>query len=60
MRGSFGSEDYAIEELVAELGSAILCQTMGLPLESLQHTEYIGSWIKRLKQKKMETHYIIE
>ena len=50
MKGSFGSEDYAKEELVAELGSAILCQTMGLPLESLQHTEYIGSWIKRLKE----------
>ena len=50
MRGGFGSEDYAKEELVAELGSAILCQTMGLPLESLQHTEYIGSWIKRLKK----------
>ena len=23
---------------------------MGLPLESLQHTQYIGSWVKRLKQ----------
>ena len=50
MKGGFGSEDYAKEELVAELGSAILCQTLGLSIEGLQHSEYIGSWIKKLKE----------
>ena len=50
MKGSFGSEDYAKEELVAELGSAILCQSLGLSIDGLQHNEYIGSWIKKLKE----------
>ena len=50
MKGSFGSEDYAKEELVAELGSAILCQSLGLSIDGLQHNEYIGAWIKKLKE----------
>lgn len=46
--GRFGSESYAFEELVAELGSAFLCADLGVA-GRLQHSEYIGSWIKVLK-----------
>jgi len=46
----FGTgEDYAFEELVAELTSAFLCAEYGIPLERLQHAEYVGHWIKNKK-----------
>ena len=43
---------YAYEELVAELGSAMVCASLGIPLDNLRHTEYIGSWLGRLKDDK--------
>ena len=47
----FGSESYAFEELVAELGAAFLCTHLGVKREGLldNHAAYVGSWIKRLK-----------
>ena len=39
---------YAFEELVAELGSAMLNGSLGIE-GKLQHVEYIGSWIQCLK-----------
>lgn len=45
----FGSESYAFEELVAELGAAMAGSLLGLPYEGLQHAEYIKSWLKVLK-----------
>lgn len=46
----FGSEAYAMEELVAELGSAFLCADLDLALEPREdHAEYIAHWIKVLK-----------
>jgi antirestriction protein ArdC len=47
-KGSFGSEDYAFEELVAEIGSAFLCAEHRIDGQ-LQHPNYIASWIKGLK-----------
>lgn len=47
MAGFFGSADYAFEELVAELGSAFLCAHLGIE-GTLQHPEYLASWVKRL------------
>lgn len=44
----FGSETYAKEELVAELGSAILCAAYGIPGQ-LQHASYLQHWIGVLK-----------
>jgi antirestriction protein ArdC len=41
---------YAQEELVAELTSAFLCAEFGIE-GNLQHPEYIGSWIKGLKDQ---------
>jgi len=47
----FGDEAYAREELVAEMGAAFLCASVGIA-GKLQHAEYIGSWIKVLKGDK--------
>lgn len=52
MSGGFGSQSYAREELVAEMGSAFLCAEIGLPLEGLQHPSYIESWLDVLKEDK--------
>lgn len=47
---TFGSPEYAYEELVAELGSAFLCSDLGLtPVLREDHIPYIQSWIKALK-----------
>jgi antirestriction protein ArdC len=47
----FGSYAYAIEELVAELGSALLGADLGLPVDHLaSHASYIGFWLRELKR----------
>ena len=49
LSGRFGNAAYAAEELIAEIGSAFLCASLGQPLEQLQHADYVASWIKVLK-----------
>jgi antirestriction protein ArdC len=45
----FGSEAYAIEELVAELGAAFICADLEIALEAREdHAAYIASWLKVL------------
>ncbi|CAI1534825.1 DNA primase TraC [Serratia plymuthica] len=51
MKGKFGSEGYAFEELIAELGSAFLMADLGIVGE-VQHESYISSWLKALKKDK--------
>ncbi|WP_262016882.1 ArdC family protein [Serratia liquefaciens] len=51
MKGKFGSEDYAFEELIAELGSTFLMADLGIVGE-VQHESYIASWLKALKNDK--------
>jgi len=46
---TFGSEEYAFEELIAELGSTVCLFSMGYSPCGLQHEEYIISWLKALK-----------
>lgn len=48
----FGSESYAVEELVAELGSAFLLTELGLPQsDDLSNvTAYLGHWLKVLER----------
>ena len=42
----FGSEGYAIEELVAELGAAFLCADLDLTLEPREdHAAYLANWL---------------
>lgn len=51
LANKFGSEAYAFEELIAELGAAMLCMKTGVDGQ-LQHSSYIESWLKVLKQDK--------
>ena len=49
----FGDDDYSQEELVAELGAAMLCGAAGLaPLTIKNSAAYIQSWLKVLKNDK--------
>ena len=46
----FGTEKYAAEELVAELGSAFLAARFGIEAEPhMEHAAYLKSWVKVLK-----------
>lgn len=52
-RKRWGDEGYAMEELVAELGSAFLSSDLSLTPEVMpDHASYIASWIKVLKEDK--------
>jgi antirestriction protein ArdC len=52
-RKRFGDEGYAMEELVAELGSAFLSADLDLTPEVREdHASYMASWIKVLKGDK--------
>lgn len=51
MSGAFGSKKYAFEELIAELGAALLCAELGV-VGDIRHAAYIQSWIKLLKDDK--------
>lgn len=47
----FGSEAYAAEELIAELGAAFLCAHCHIDGQ-LQHASYLSSWLEVLKRDK--------
>ncbi len=52
-RVSFGTESYALEELVAEMGAAFLCRYTGvLPFEIENAVAYIDNWLTVLKNDK--------
>jgi antirestriction protein ArdC len=52
-RKRWGDEGYAMEELVAELGSAFLSSDLSLTPEVMpDHAAYVASWIKVLKEDK--------
>lgn len=46
---SFGTKDYAREELVAELGSAFLCAALGIE-PTVRHSDYLASWLQVLRE----------
>lgn len=51
MSGRFGDASYAMEELVAELGSAFACAQLGVTNSPRQdHADYIASWINVLEK----------
>lgn len=54
--GSFGTEQYAREELRAELASYFLSTHLGIPHDPGQHAAYVGSWIQALQQDHNEIH----
>ncbi|MGE0623191.1 MAG: ArdC family protein [Pseudomonadales bacterium] len=51
------ADDYAFEELVAELGSVFLCEHFGIRYELEHHASYLKSWMKALKDDK---RYIVK
>ena len=51
--GRFGTEAYAFEELIAEMGSAFLNADLGIISSTLQdHADYLAHWIKILQNDK--------
>ena len=44
-------DNYAREELVAELGNFLFCQKLGLRTQLCQHAAYLSSWSKCLKEE---------
>jgi antirestriction protein ArdC len=53
LTGRFGSESYAMEELIAELGAAFLCGDLGLSQQPrADHASYIANWLQVLKSDK--------
>ena len=53
---TFGDENYAKEELRAEIASFMLCSDLGISRQASdeQHAAYVGSWIKALKSDPNE------
>ena len=49
---AFGDADYAKEELVAELGSAMLCAKYGVDSNIEGHASYLEGWLSVLKSDK--------
>lgn len=53
LSGRFGDSVYAMEELVAELGSAFLCADLDLSVQPRKdHAAYVASWLQVLRQQK--------
>ena len=51
LKGRFGDESYAMEELVAELGAAFVMGATGLSVEPRRdHAQYLASWLRVLKK----------
>lgn len=52
-KASFGTETYSKEELVAEMGAAMLCGVAGIDNSTLENSaSYIQSWLRALKDDK--------
>ncbi len=51
--GRFGTDKYAFEELIAEIGASFVCDALSLPSQiDTEHAPYIADWIKVLKGDK--------
>lgn len=48
--GAFGDEKYSKEELIAEMGAAMLCGIAGIENNTIENSaSYIKSWLSALK-----------
>ncbi|MBT2560138.1 DUF1738 domain-containing protein [Pedobacter sp. ISL-68] len=56
MKGSFGSEDYAREELRAEIASLMLGSEINIGHNFGQHAAYVESWVQILTKDPFELH----
>lgn len=50
LSGQFGSQSYAIEELVAELGAVLLCNKLKISSDFSNHAAYLSHWIEILNE----------
>ena len=50
LSGGFGSQQYAREELVAELAAFLICNRLGIPSAAENHAAYLGHWAGVLKE----------
>lgn len=48
LANGFGTKGYAREELVAEMGAAFLCASLGIE-PAVRHADYIGGWVELLR-----------
>jgi antirestriction protein ArdC len=48
----FGAEPYSREELVAEMGAAMVAASVGIEPEWEQSAAYLASWLRRLRDDK--------
>ena len=56
-KNPFGSQKYAAEELVAEMGSAMLAAHFGIQAEPhMNHAEYLAGWVQALKADPMNLY----
>jgi antirestriction protein ArdC len=51
LKGRFGQQTYAAEELIAELGAAFLCAEFGFDMQD-NHASYLASWLELLRSDK--------
>jgi antirestriction protein ArdC len=52
-RNGYGSDPYAKEELIAEMGSAFLCGYAGIVDRTINHSAaYLEGWLKQLQQDR--------
>lgn len=51
LTGWFGGEDYAKEELIAELTAAYCCASLRIA-PTVRHANYIGAWLTKLRDDK--------
>ncbi len=52
--GVWGTDEYAREEIRADLASCMLGVELGVPMQLENNAAYIGSFVKRLKDDKFE------
>ena len=55
--GGFGSKDYAREELVAEIGSAMIMANTGTDLNEEQCVAYLKNWLTRCEDDATALNY---
>jgi len=49
LKSTFGTKDYAREELVAEMASAFVCAAQSIA-PTVRHTDYLASWLEVLRE----------
>ena len=51
MSHAFGTDEYAKEELIAELGAAFIAAEWGISSQLENHASYLDNWLKVLKEE---------